>query len=196
MLGRLPREDQRGITGLETAIVLIAFVVVSSVFAFAALSTGLFASDKSKEAINAGLREARGTLQMRGAIMAKGIEVGTADGTIDAINELTIQVTNAAGGVAVDVTPGETINLYSDASQSVTLVSGDFTSTGLGSADSDSLVEPGEIHEIKITGLVAKLDPDLPKDTPFIIQMKPPSGAVLHIERTTPSFLETMNNLG
>ena len=33
--------DQRGITGLETAIVLIAFVVVSSVFAFAALSTGL-----------------------------------------------------------------------------------------------------------------------------------------------------------
>ena len=45
---------QRGITGLETAIVLIAFVVVSSVFAFAALSTGLFTSDKSKETINAG----------------------------------------------------------------------------------------------------------------------------------------------
>ena len=33
--------NQRGITGLETAIVLIAFVVVSSVFAFAALSIGL-----------------------------------------------------------------------------------------------------------------------------------------------------------
>ena len=32
--------NERGITGLETAIVLIAFVVVSSVFAFAALSTG------------------------------------------------------------------------------------------------------------------------------------------------------------
>ena len=40
--------DRRGITGLETAIVLIAFVVVSSVFAFAALSTGLFTSDKSQ----------------------------------------------------------------------------------------------------------------------------------------------------
>lgn len=35
------RLDQRGITGLETAIVLIAFVVVASVFAFAVLSTGL-----------------------------------------------------------------------------------------------------------------------------------------------------------
>ncbi len=55
------RRDSRGITGLETAIVLIAFVVVSSVFAFAALSTGLFPSDKSKETINAGLSEARGT---------------------------------------------------------------------------------------------------------------------------------------
>ena len=29
--------DQRGITGLETAIVLIAFVVVASVFAFAVI---------------------------------------------------------------------------------------------------------------------------------------------------------------
>jgi flagellin FlaB len=50
--------DQRGITGLETAIVLIAFVVVSSVFAFAALSTGLFTTDKAKDTIHAGLSEA------------------------------------------------------------------------------------------------------------------------------------------
>ena len=41
------RGDQRGITGLETAIVLIAFVVVASVFAFAVLSTGLLSSEKS-----------------------------------------------------------------------------------------------------------------------------------------------------
>ena len=64
-------KGQRGITGLETAIVLIAFVVVSSVFAFAALSTGLFSADKSKETINAGLKEASGTLEIRGSIIAK-----------------------------------------------------------------------------------------------------------------------------
>ncbi len=57
--------DQKGITGLETAIVLIAFVVVSSVFAFAALSTGLFTTDKAKETIHAGLAEARGTMELR-----------------------------------------------------------------------------------------------------------------------------------
>ena len=58
--------DQRRITGLETAIVLIAFVVVSSVFAFAALSTGLFTTDKAKETIKAGLSEARGTMELTG----------------------------------------------------------------------------------------------------------------------------------
>ena len=61
---------QRGITGLETAIVLIAFVVVSSVFAFSALSTGLFSSDKAQETIQAGLGEAQGTLEVRGGIKA------------------------------------------------------------------------------------------------------------------------------
>ena len=47
-------ECQRGITGLETAIVLIAFVGVSSVFAFSALSAGLFSSDEAKDPIHSG----------------------------------------------------------------------------------------------------------------------------------------------
>ena len=37
-VGRI-RNDQSGITGLETAIVLIAFIVVAAVFAFAVLTT-------------------------------------------------------------------------------------------------------------------------------------------------------------
>ncbi len=59
-------KSQRGITGLETAIVLIAFVVVSSVFAFAALSTGMFSSDKARETITAGLAQARSTMELKG----------------------------------------------------------------------------------------------------------------------------------
>ena len=168
---------------------LIAFVVVSSVFAFAALSTDLFSSDRSKETINAGLKEASGTLEVRGSIIAK------ANGGKTAIDEITVQVANAAGGQAVDLTPGETLITYTDSDQAVTLVSGDFTVTGLGGADSDSLVEPGEMYEIKLTGLVAKLDPDLPKDKLFNVNIKPPVGAVLHIQRTTPVSLEAFNDL-
>ncbi|MSQ06116.1 MAG: hypothetical protein EXR54_08570 [Dehalococcoidia bacterium] len=82
--------DQQGITGLETAIVLIAFVVVSSVFAFAALSTGLFTTDRAKETIHAGLTQARSTLEMRGSLLA----VATA-GTTGTVTQLRFQVANA-----------------------------------------------------------------------------------------------------
>jgi len=61
--------DQRGITGLETAIVLIAFVVVASVFAFAVLSTGLLSSEKSKETVLGGLEETSSTLSIRGDVI-------------------------------------------------------------------------------------------------------------------------------
>ena len=64
------RVDQRGITGLETAIVLIAFVVVASVFAFAVLNTGLLSSEKSKEAALGGLEETSATLSIRGKVIA------------------------------------------------------------------------------------------------------------------------------
>ena len=51
------REDRRGITGLETAIVLIAFAV---------LRTGLLSSEKSKETGLGGLEETSSTLSIRG----------------------------------------------------------------------------------------------------------------------------------
>ena len=61
--------DQRGITGLETAIELIAFVVVASVFAFAVLSTGLLSSEKSKETVLGGLEETSSTISVRGSVI-------------------------------------------------------------------------------------------------------------------------------
>lgn len=68
------RED--GITGLETAIILIAFVIVASVFAFVVLSTGLFSADRGKETVFAGLSKARGNLEVRGAVTAAGVGIG------------------------------------------------------------------------------------------------------------------------
>ena len=61
--------NQRGITGLETAIVLIAFVMVASVFAFAVLSTGLLSSEKSKETVLGGLEETSSTISVRGSVI-------------------------------------------------------------------------------------------------------------------------------
>ncbi|MFQ6028401.1 MAG: archaellin/type IV pilin N-terminal domain-containing protein [Dehalococcoidia bacterium] len=189
-------KTQRGITGLETAIVLIAFVVVSSVFAFAALSTGLFTTDKAKDTIKAGLSEARGTMEMKGSIIATASTTGNSG----IVSDLTFQVTNAAAGEAIDMSVGNTIIKYSDNNQVVNLdTAGEFTATGIGSDDGDSLLERGEVFEVVIPGLNSgganPLGTELTTDTTFTLEVIPPRGAVLFIQRTTPISLESRTSL-
>jgi len=66
-------KGQRGVTGLETAIILIAFVVVASVFAFTVLSTGIFSAERGKETVLAGLEQARGSVELKGSVIANGV---------------------------------------------------------------------------------------------------------------------------
>ena len=187
----VPFGGQRGITGLETAIVLIAFVVVSSVFAFAALSTGLFSADKVKETISAGLAEARGSMELRGAVILEDTDT---DGKVDKIY---FQVANAAGGEAINLTQGETIIKYSDPNQTVVFdTTSEFSVNGVGNADSDLLLEPGEIYEIALLTMETNLGTQLVVDTTFIIEVLPPQGAVLFIERRTPVALDKYNDVG
>ena len=188
------RGDQRGITGLETAIVLIAFVVVSSVFAFAALSTGLFSADKAKETISAGLAEARGTLELKGSVIGTGTGAGQTTGALTSIK---FQVSNAAAGEAIDLTPGNTVIVYSDNDQVVNMNStSEFTAVNVAAfGDTDSLLEVGEVFEITLLSLQTQLDPDLGTNTEFTIELIPPRGAVLFIGRRTPTAVELSMNL-
>lgn len=64
---------QKGITGLETAIILIAFVVVASVFAYTVLSAGLFATQEGQESIHSGLQESQSTMEIKGAVRTLGL---------------------------------------------------------------------------------------------------------------------------
>ena len=73
-------DDQRGITGLETAIVLIAFVVVASVFAF--LNVGLLSSQKSEQAALGGLEATSASLSIRGDVIASANAGKTAIDTV------------------------------------------------------------------------------------------------------------------
>src|SRR4030043_75018 len=101
LLKKAAREEQ-GITGLETAIILVACVVVATVFAFVVLSTGLFSSERGKEAVYAGLQKTRGTLELRGSVVAN------TDGTT--VQNLVFDVANAAGGEPVNLDPAATSN--------------------------------------------------------------------------------------
>lgn len=175
------KQGQPGITGLETAIVLIAFVVVSSVFAVAALSTGMFPGDIAKETIHTGLSEAWSTLELRGAIIAKDTN---SDGDI---YKVYFQLANSAGGEAVDLTQGKTIIRYGDPTQLAMFdTSALFAVTPVGDADSDNPIEAGELFGISLLNMETDLTTNLANIKTFTIEVLPPKVAILYIERTTP----------
>ena len=93
-------KSQKGITGLETAIILIAFVVVAAVFAYTVLSAGLFSTQKSQEAVYNGLQETQGTLQLLGS--ATGFKGDT--NIDDSIGRIDFTIALATDGTSIDLT--------------------------------------------------------------------------------------------
>lgn len=154
--------SERGITGLETAIILIAFVVVASVFAFTVLSTGIFASERSKETVFAGLQETKSTLEPRGVTVAYRAKRG---GT-DTVYKVSFIVSNAVDGEPVDLTPPytadgsatdpdissgaeyKTVIAYNDPNQFMADVP--WSVNWLGTDNGDNLLEVGEKVEISV----------------------------------------------
>lgn len=180
--------DEEGVSALETAIILIAFVVVAAIFAFTILSAGTTSTEQSKEAIYAGLAEVSSTMEMRGAIVA------VTDGTN--IDELVFTVSNAAGGEAIDLTStvsGTNVVIidYRDATQREAGL--DWTVNWVVRSDTDNLLEAGELAEITVdlSGLTTRLG----TNTEFAIEIKPQQGSVIVLERTTPAFLDTIVDL-
>jgi len=51
--------NEKGFTGLEAAIVLIAFVTVAAVFSYILLGAGFFATQKSQEVVHTGVSRQR-----------------------------------------------------------------------------------------------------------------------------------------
>jgi flagellin FlaB len=214
MLNKFLRRE-KGITGLETAIILIAFVVVAAVFAYTVLSAGLFATQKSQEAVYSGLTEARSTLELKGAVTAVA---GTPGDTGSTIKQISFTVSNVLGGEPIDFT-GPTANTstntglattnstnkvvinYIDENQKVNDLY--WYVTKLGSANANNLLEQGEKFMITVgesTGtaggnLVNALDPDLTINKTFSLVVVTPNGAILQIERTTPAYIDDVVNL-
>ena len=183
-LFRRATREEEGITGLETAIILIAFVVVATVFAFVVLSTGLFSSERGKEAVYAGLQKTRGTLELRGSVVAN------TDGTT--VQNLVFDIANAAGGEPVNLDPDALSNKvvidYRDADVNATNVA--WTIRWL-VGDGDDLMEAGELGEITIDVSTQ----NLAANQAFALEVKPSLGGTMVIARTTPAGLDTVVDL-
>jgi len=184
------RRDERGITGLETAIILIAFVVVASVFAYTVLSAGIFSSQKGQEAVYTGLQTARSTLLMKGGVVAHS--------NGNSVTELVICVANALNGESIDLTgPGNDTGKAAGNSSNVVVVSYSdsaqrvddlyWTTTQMGTGNKDQILDPGETFEMTID--LEAVVGGVGTYKTFDIDIKPPIGSVLVIERTTPPAL-------
>jgi flagellin FlaB len=186
--------DERGITGLETAIILIAFVVVATVFAFVVLTTGIFSAERGKETVFAGLQKARGTMEVRGGVVIADndspiVQTGITAGTVQ------WSVATTAGGEAVPLDPSATNNrtvlAYRDAG--VILDDVTYTATEI-VGDGDLLLEPGELFtmSVDVTDLTgATLTPN----TRFTFEIQTPVGAVLDLTRSLPAQLDAVMQL-
>ncbi len=194
---------QRGITGLETAIILIAFVVVASVFAYTVLSAGIFSSEKGKEAIYEGLESVRSSMELVGGVIAKDV-----DGDND-VDLLLFTLTNALAGEAIDLhittdtdfdgllsdeanKNHTTVISWIDPTQSVADLA--WTKIELGKGDGDDLLEAGEKFTITVyVGSALATDPD--EYDQFTIEVKPDGGAALIFDRTLPAVIDSVMDL-
>ncbi len=191
-LGSSLRRDEKGITGLETAIILIAFVVVASVFAYSVLSAGIFASQQGQEAIYAGLSEARATLEVKGSVYAYG---NTATGKVTAV---TVTLTNTMGGEAIDLTPNPTGNdthvtviSYTDANQHISDLP--WTVSWIGKNNGDYSLDQDEQAVIRVD--LSGLNPGPGAYDTFTIEIKPIVGASLILNRTLPAKIDAVMDL-
>ena len=187
-------KDEKGQAALETAIILIAFVVVASVFAFAILSAGSASTDKSKQAISAGLEGVQSSMSIKGSVSATG------DTTVKNVETVVFDLSLVAGGSPVDLTEPTTtatknvvvIN-YQDKAQSLSDVK--WTVTFIGQNNGDDLLEEGELAEISVDLTDVPLSPLLGINTSFSIEIKPPTGSVIKLDRTTPPAISAVMEL-
>jgi flagellin FlaB len=185
--------DERGITGLETAIILIAFVVVATVFAFIVLTTGMFSAERGKETVFAGLQKARGTMEVRGGVVVQSTGCPAAC----VVDSVQFQVSTSAGGDPIPLDPAATNNATVIAYRSAAVVNNDMTYTATEIiGDGDLLLEPGELFTIGIdagdnTGTIE----DLVANDRWTLEVQTPVGAVLDLTRSLPAQLDAVMQL-
>jgi flagellin FlaB len=170
-----------GITGLETAIILIAFVVVAAVFAFVVLSTGLFSSERGKEAVYAGLSKTRGTMELTGGVIA--------DSNGTTVTKLTFAVTLAAGGDSVNLRATDPINRTVISYIDANVVDPDVEyTTATITGNNDGLLQQGELMTVEIDLAAQTNGPtyNIGTNQTFVLEVKPPTGSFLVIQRTIP----------
>jgi len=222
------KKDRAALTGIETAIILIAFVIVAAAFAFVVLNMGFYTSQRSKTVIQSGLGEASSAIELDGSVIAYGEPGDGLPSNKQNVTGLVIYIKLSSGRYPVELNEGKLVisyandrvafdNLYNSSLKDskdhyvcrVIQVVG----------DNDTILEEGEKFKIfinltaledfldtaqsqnkEVTGLNAPSgwspsDVYLHPHDMFRIEIKPPVGAILTIERIIPPSIDKVMNL-
>ncbi len=175
---------QRGITGLETAIILIAFVTVSSVLAYGILTAGIFSAEEGKQTVYSGLEQAQTTMEISGSVL--GLSPNQSR-----LEQVQFNVGLAIPNQKLDM-DAVVVNFWDDevhAEGLTATMSLSGTSTERGSS---TFLEKDEQFTITVT-----IPGTATVETyeTFSVQLTPPTGAALIIRRTLPGALSQVMDL-
>ena len=176
---------RKGITGLETAIILIAFVTVAAVLAYSVLSAGIFSSEKGKQAVYSGLSQAKASMDVVGGVKAMSTDNVVASG-------IEFEVTSVLDDDNIDM--GKIIMNYTDDAIFAENVS--FTVDNLAPNGSNQMLGPAEVALINVSMAQTKLSgTSLVAYDTFTLEMVPTTGATITIQRTLPGYLDDVMDL-
>jgi len=100
------RHSHRGVIGVESAIVMIAFVIVAAALAFVVLNMGFSTTQKTKQAIISSTAEASSSLEIAGKVTGSGhVSAGK-------LNATAIPVKIVSGGASINLNPANAAIRY------------------------------------------------------------------------------------
>ena len=195
---------RRGMTGLETAIILVAFVITAAAFAFVVLNMGFLTAEKAQSVISSGMQEASSALLVDSGIVGQFGTTGGDQADVD-LTKLTFYIKLSQGHEPIDLDDSKLVATYTNARCHGELYNANgtiMTIQGVNS-DGDSLLETGE--KFKVTINFAQITNSTIDPTPlslqnvythpyeeFRIELRPATGAVLSIDRQLPAVYSTI----
>jgi len=206
--------NKKAISGLETAIVLIAFVIVASAFAYAVLNMGFLATQKSQQVVLGGLAAASSALVVDGPVYGYSASPGS-NATMD---HVIFWLKTASGASSVDLNINKTTvsfqnprgvwpNIYVAGTTDFTISGTTYVATATAitftwEVGTGYQILPGQ--KVRVTIDLTQLTISgntgtqglVWKNEEFIIIVKPPVGSVLEIDRVAPPAVTQVNDLG
>ncbi|MCC4765608.1 flagellin [Methanosarcina sp. DH1] len=188
------RKDDKAFTGLESAIVLTAFVVVAAVFSYVVLGAGFTTSDTAKKTIDEGVKQTTSSVELAGDVVATCTDP-TASATVNTII-VTLQLTAGQSPVDIGVDSGAGMLVVSYADSAIYSPEVTWSSSFIGDNDEDTILEQHEKVQLSIT--VPNTDPNIAllatsgsaENTEFRLEIKPKVGAIVPVTRVTPAQID------